>query len=221
MKKPMFPHALLLLALLPAACAPESDGAGSLQNRTQAGTWTDEVISYRLFADDSLSAAPPSDSCAAPLVLLEGTSSLCTPDGKFSAECDLCCDPNTDSARCQGYKNAEDYSSSQLDQASSYLTTTNALSATSAILISFADYYVRTTPSKSATTTDRERACSAYNKASLHYSRSADVVGPLKPFGIKVSSGNTSSELAIRNALLGPRHSLLLLQRACQDTSSK
>ncbi len=221
MKKLMFPHALLLLALLPAACAPESDGAGSLQNRTQAGTWTGGETSFRLFADDSLSTTPPSDSCAAPSVLLEGTSSTCVPDGKFTAECDLCCDPATDRAACQGYKSAEEYATSQLDQASSYLTTTSPLAATSAILISFADYYIRTSPAKGYTSTDRERLCGAYNKASLHYSRSADVAGPLKALLSKVSTSTSSSELAIRNALLGPRHSLLLLQCACQDASSK
>lgn len=220
MTKLMFPHALFLLALLPSACAPDSESA-ALQHRTQAGTWTDVETDFRLFSVDTLSTAPASDSCAAPAVLLEGSSSTCAPDGKFTAECDLCCDPATDRTACQGYKNAEEYASGQLDQASNLQTTPYTLAATSAILISFANFYIRTSPSKGYTSTDRDRLCGAYNKASLHYSRSADLAGPLKPLLFKVSTSTSSSELAIRNALLGPRHSLLLLQRACQDASAK
>lgn len=220
--KVLFSQALLFLALLPASCAPGADSAdSSLDNRRQAGTWFPDM-DFRIFpVDDSVVGDPDPTTCDAPKVLLESNSGACVADGIYNQGCDICCNPSVERDGCTGYRSAEEYMIAQLDQGSSQLTSIYTVAATSTVLVDFIDYHLRTSPSKSYTTTDRTRLCSAYDRASLYYNRTASVVGPLKPLTVKISYGNTSSELAIRNALLGPRHSLALLQRACQDASTK
>jgi hypothetical protein len=215
----IFSSAMVALTLATATCSPDAglanfDGHGTLQ---QAGSgyatrgqtrWADETGTSVESIDDSV--------CDSGRKLLESTSGVCVPNGKYDATCDLCCDPSSNS-RCASASTAEEYETGQLDTAHENAGNAAAVAAVSGVVSSVADYFLRTRTTNSQS--DRDSLCNVHLKILAIYERSTTTVGPQKPFKIKTSSSNVSAELAIRNALLSQKQAARLAYQGCLDPS--
>lgn len=210
---------MVALTLATATCSPDAglanfDGHGTLQ---QAGTYTGGS-GRTVWADEAGTSVESSDDsvCGSGRKLLETTSGVCLPNGKYDATCDLCCDPNVD-ARCASASTAEEYETGQLDTAHENAGNAAAVAAVSGVVSSVADYFLRTRTTNSQS--DRDSLCNVHLKIRAIYERSTTTVGPQKPFTIKTSSSNISAELAIRNALLSQKQAARLAYQGCLDPS--
>ena len=219
----IFSSAMVALTLATATCSPDAglanfDGHGTLQ---QAGSgyavrvrtcWADEVGTSVVSTVDSIDGSV----CGSGRKLLETTSGVCLPNGKYDVACDLCCDPSSDSS-CASASTAEGYQTGQLATAQENAGSAAAVAAVSGVVSSVADYFLRTRTTNSQS--DRDSLCNVHLKILAIYERSTTTVGPQKPFKIKTSSSNVSAELAIRNALLSQKQAARLAYQGCLDPS--
>jgi len=209
-----FASAMFALTLTGASCSPVA-GPSDVGTIQQAGTWLSEDTTIRLFpSGDGLTISGTTAGCGADYKLLESTSGLCTPDGKYSEGCDVCCDASVDSL-CANASTADEYFARQLDVALATAGTPENAAGVSGVVSVVADYIQRISTSQG----DRDRACNAHLKMQAIYERTATAVGTPKGFRIKFGTGNTYADLSLRNALISQRQAMRLTYHVCLDPS--
>jgi hypothetical protein len=156
--------------------------------------------------------AGTSPGCETGNKLLESTSGVCTPDGKYTEGCDICCDASLDSL-CANAGTADEYFGRQLDTALAAAGTPANAAAVSGVVSVVADYIQRMSTSQG----DRDRACNAHLKMQAIYERTATALGTPKNFRIKSNTSNTFADLSLRNALISQRQALRLTYLVCLD----
>lgn len=212
--KSVFASVMFALTLTGASCSPEA-GPNDVGTIQQAGTWAPEDTTIRLFpSGDGLSLSGTGAGCGTAYKLLESSSGLCTPDGKYSEGCDVCCDVSVDSL-CASASTAEDYYARQLDIALAAAGMPENAAGVSGLVSLVADYIQRISSSQS----DRDRACNTHLKMQAIYERTASAVGTPKSFRIKFNTGNTYADLSLRTALISQRQAMRLTYHVCLDPS--